>query len=179
MVHHDSWKLGASPFHCETKRFVRVGTGWKEGIYSGRIKLKVKWATQDLVVFCSQHMPSALLTNSHDRIEMNTSQLTLRTSRQVGNSLVFVKKAERYDLTLQYCKQLLVRACSRRQTERIRPYKMSISKTQTLFKDLKTNNYVQYNRDLTQHRRRQRKGTRQYLNEFAFSQTLWRLFQLA
>ena len=83
-------------------------------------------------------MPSALLTNSHDRIEMNTSQLTLRTSRQVGNSLVFVKKAERYDLTLQYCKQLLVRACSRRQTERIRPYKMSISKTQTLFKDLKT-----------------------------------------
>ena len=23
-------------------QFVRVGTGWKEGIYSGRIKLKVK-----------------------------------------------------------------------------------------------------------------------------------------
>ena len=39
-------------------------------------------------------------------------------------------------------------------------------------------NYV-HNRDLTQHRRRQRKGNRQYLNEFAFSQTLWRLFQLA
>ena len=135
---HDSWKLGASPFHCETKRFVRVGTGWKEGIYSGRIKLKVKWATQDLFVFCSQHMPSALLTNSHDRIEMNTSQLTLRTSRQVGNSLVFVKKAERYNFTLHYCKRLLVQACSRRKTERIRPYKMSISKTQTLFKDLKT-----------------------------------------
>ena len=82
-------------------------------------------------------MLSALLTNSHDRIEMNTSQLTLRTSRQVGNSLVFVKKAKRYNLTLQYCKQLLVQACSRRKTEIIRQYKMSIStKTQTLFKDL-------------------------------------------
>ena len=50
---------------------------------------------------------------------------------------------------------------------------MSISKTQTLFKDLKTKLRV------TQHRRRQRKRNRQYLNEFAFSQTLWRLFQLA
>ena len=83
-------------------------------------------------------MPSALLTNSHDRIEMNTSQLTLRTSRQVGNSLAFLKKAERYDLTLQYCKRLLVQACRMRKTEGIRQYKMSSSKTQTLFKDLKT-----------------------------------------
>ena len=82
-------------------------------------------------------MLSALLTNSHDQIEMNTSQLTLKTSRQVGDSLVFVKKAERYNLTLQYCKQLPVQACSRRKTEIIRQYKMSIStKTQTLFKDL-------------------------------------------
>ena len=142
---HDSWlnarvgNLGRR--HSIVKQrdqFIRVGTGCKESICSWRRKWKVKWATYDLFVFCSQHMLSALLTNSHDRIEMNTLQLTLRTSRQVGNSLVFVKKAKRYNLTLQYCKQLLVQACSRRKTERIRPYKMSISKTQTLFKDLKT-----------------------------------------
>lgn len=115
MVHHDSWKLGASPV-CKGRYWVeRRHLQWAH-------KIKSEVSTQDLFVFSSQHMPSALLTNSHDRIEMNTSQLTLRTSRQVGNSLVFVKKAERYDLTLQYCKHLLVRACSRRQTEKIRLY---------------------------------------------------------
>lgn len=53
-------------------------------------------------------MHSALLKNSHDQIEMNTLQLTLKTSRQVGSSLVFVNgKLKDDDLTLQYCKQLL------------------------------------------------------------------------
>ena len=140
MVHHaDSWKLGASPFHCETKRPVCKGRYWvgRRHLQLAH-KMKSEVNNSRLFFFCSQHMPSALLTNSHDRIEMNTSQLTLRTSRQVGNSLVFVKKAERYNFTLHYCKRLLVQACSRRKTERIRPYKMSISKTQTLFKDLKT-----------------------------------------
>ena len=62
LTERQGWKLGASPFHCETE---------SEASLQGSVLGGRKWETQDLFVFCSQHMPSALLTNSNDRIEIN------------------------------------------------------------------------------------------------------------